>query len=586
MVTLLPIADLQGPPGPAGPQGPPGPAGAEGTIKLFSPMMPEFGAVGDGVTDDQTALEACWLAAGDENGMVVIDRPYGFSGKIKHYGGMSVMQTAMPKVKVTPTGPEPGLIALTADAWYQYGDGGDGSGSANDNPGPIRGLYIDGAGIAGGGDGLFVMDANESSIYDLWVANSIGVGVNVGRSQNNNFYNLNVGACDGTAVLLKPLVAGQQGPGHNVFFGGHIHDCYLPVLVTSHSASDFFFPHDNSFVNTIIETGRVVDQPIRAAVVLESGQTKFTDVIFTFGAQVGSTNPVEEDCSILVDNPFYVAYSTVLDVDGGSIGGGANGVTDAIRIKQSGAANMVRLGDNVAFANVDNKICNDGIVLGGCDPLLSIGVNDRESTGGIANIRLINGATSLNAYRRSWFGNIFEKPAGIANGTYQNPITIKYEDETYSRYTVDWNGLQRYLDPDTGATIGGTLRSGAVWGVTGRWGIANGMYRAPVLQTLAADGAIAINWENTSYQVVAFGATGVDATSVSFTSTTPGATPTDGQEVRFGFSGSGVNTINWTGSGITFDGTPPQPIDGLFQFVTLIYRTGLGWFELSRSHHA
>lgn len=584
MVTLIPIANLKGDQGEPGADGAPG-SGA-GISGLLVPTDPAFGAVGDGVTDDQAALEACWEAAGELNAAVLIDRPYGFSDKLKHYGGMGVIQVAMPKLKAVPTGPEPGLIALTDLAWYQYGDAADGSGSANDNPGPIRGLFIDGAGIAGGGDGLFVMDSAQSSLMDLWVNNSIGVGVHVGRSQNNNFFNLQVGGCAGVGLLLRALVLGQQGPGHNLFFGGHLHDCYLPIHVTSNGPTDFFYPHDNVFQDTLVETGRVAGQDIRAAAVLDSGQTQFNDVNFTFGAQVGPTNPVEEDCSILINNPHYTAYSTVVDIRGGSIGGGSNGVTDGIRIMQSGAANLLRIGDNVAFANVTNKVCYDGVVGGGADPLFSIGFNDREATGGIANLRRINGATSLNTYRKTWVGTIFEKIQGIANGLVQNPLVIKYEEETFSRYSIDWNGLQRYTDPATGATVGSTLRNGVIWGVTGRWGVGGSMYRTPALVTMAADGALSLNWEANSAAVVAFTVNGADATSVAFTSTTGGATPADGQEFQLAFSGvaGGVNTIDWSASGITFVTTAPQPIANVLQFINFKYRSGVGWFETSRSH--
>lgn len=576
MVTLIPIANLKGEKGDTGDAGIP-------FSGIITPMDTSFGATGDGVTDDQTALEACWEAAGELNAMVLIDRPYAFSNKLKHYGGMGVLQVAMPKILAVPTGPEPGLIAIADTAYYQYGESGDGSGSANDNPGPIRGLHVDGNDIAGL-LGLFRMDCAQSSLMDLQVNNSVGAGVHVGSSQNCNFFNLQVGGCAGSGVLLKPFIAGYQGPGHNLFFGGHIHDNYLPIEVSSHSSADFFFPHDNSFIKTLVETGRVAGQAVRCAALLLSGQTLFDDVVFTFGGQVGPSNPVVEDCSILIDNPFYTAYSTTVSIRGGSIGGGPNAVTDAIKIRQSGAANVVRIGNDISYANVSNKVCIDG-VHGPTDPLLSVGGNDQEITGSIANIRKINSANSLNTYERVWNGKIFEKPQAIANGALQNPIGIKYEEEAGARWSIDWNGLMRYTDPTTGATIGSTLRNGAIWGVTGRWGVGGSMYRTPALISMSADGALSLNWEASSAAIVSFTATGVDATSVALTSTTGGAVPADGQEMIIGIAGTGVNTIDWSASGITFvGGSGPQPVNGVLQFLTIVYRSGVGWFERSRSH--
>ena len=571
MPTLIPIADLQGP------QGPPGPAGSEGILKLFSPMDPLFGAVGDGITDDQAALEACWEAAGEQNGMVVIDRPYGFSGVLKHYGGMSVMQTALPKIKVTPTGPEPGLIAVDDGAQYQYGSFSDGSGSANDNPGPIRGLYVDGSNIAGGDNGLFVMDCAQSSLYDLMVSNSIGTGVNAGSSQNCNLFNIQVGGCAGPGVQLKALVPGNQGPGHILFFGGHIHDNYLGVLVSSNSSSDFFFPHDNYFVKTIIESGRVPSQAIRAAAVVESGLTLFDDVVFTFGAQVGPTNPVEEDCSILIDNPYYTAYPTVVNIRGGSIGGGPNGITDAIRIMQSGAANYLTLESDMAFANVSNKICSDGSILGFADPVIISDGRDRNITGSPAPLRLANDATKLNAYRKYWTGTVHELPTGFTSGTLQNPVTVKHADETAARYSINWEGEQRYVNPATGATVGRIFNNNNQYiGVSGGFGIGGALVRPNTIQNVAADDTATIDAATLSSYFFNFTATGADITSLTINN------GTDGSELRIGMAGTGTNVITWPAN-VSFRSTAPQPVDGQVVFVTLI-KIGTTWRELNRSN--
>lgn len=548
---------------------------ASGNAGFTTPMS--FGAKGTGEDDDQEALVDCWEFAAETGKTVIIDRPYGFSDKIKHYGGMTVMQVFMPRILAAPTDPEPGLIALEDTAWYQYGDGSDGSGSANDNPGPIRGLYIDGKNIAGGGNGLFVMDAFQSSLYDLQVNNSTGIGVNVGRSQNCNFFNIQSGAHAGQGVLLKGLVAGQQGPGHNIFFGGHVHDNYIGIEVAGRSG-DFFPPHDNCFKATLVETGRTAGKAVKVGLLALAGQTQFDDVNFTYGAQVGPSNPVEMDCAIFVDNPTIVAYSTIVALRGGSVGGGANKVTDGIRTQQSGAAQEIRLEGRVAFANVNNEFCNDGIVLGGADPLLSITGVDTEVTAPIDKIRVINGGTKLNAYTKRWLGNVFELPTGITNGSIQNPTAIGQEADAFNRFIQDWNGLQKYIDPATGATIGNILRNGSVFGVSGQFVIANSLIVTPTVTTISTSQAVTIDSSLTARHELLFSTGGVNVTSLAISN---GVT---GRRLRLSILGSGgVNSIIWPASSvIEFRTTAPQPISGVRQWVELEF-AGAKWYEVGRS---
>lgn len=589
MATLELLADL------TGPEGPPNIALA----KFYTPMNPFFGsAAGDGEADDQTALQNCFEHAGENGGVVIIDRPYGFSDELKIYGGMEVWQIfprRLPYVDPaleTPPGEmpiEPGLLALADTAWIRYGDGADGSGSANDNPGKVRGLCVDGRGIAGGGLGLFVMDANQASTEDLMVVNSIGTGVNVGRSQNCDHWNMQVGGCLGAGVLIKVLVAGQQGAGHNWWFGGHLHDNYVPIEIDA-NVTDFSGPHDNGFSKTLIETGRLsygMDN-IKAAAWIKAGQTQFDDVNFTFGQQA---SVYEEDCCVLIDNPTVPGFSpsTIVGFRGGSIGGGTgNGINDGVKIRQSGAYNFVRFADSVAFANCEYEVCIDGINLGAADAVVEFSGTEQEVTGVTGKLRKINGGTANLFYSRRWVGNHFRKPEQIANLAMANPFVIGYEEEAGSRLSFDWNGTIRWGD-GTGATMGSILRNGAVFGTTGRFGVGGSFFRSPAIQNVIADTAANVNWETTSYHILAFTVNGADINDFNLVSTTVGAVPADGQMIMLCISASAgvTSTIDWTGSGITWDEVQgaPQPETGKVRYFQIVYRTGVGWFEISRSHY-
>jgi hypothetical protein len=604
-------------PGRQGEPGPPGDTGPGGAPRSFYyPTDAAFGAVGDGVTDDQAALEACWEAAAATGGVVLIDRPYGFSDKIKHYGGMEVWQIRPRQILYVAPGTaladypiEPGLIALEDTAWYQYGDGSDGSGSANDNPGPIRGLAIDGRGIAGGGDGLFVMDANQSSIYDLMVVYSAGHGLRTGRSQNVNLFNPQIGGCAGTGFKIKTLdgLDTQQGAGHILTFGGHIHDNYLGVDIDM-GAGTFFPPHDNVFTKTLIESGRNADLgPVKCAVRANAGQTQFNDCNITFGVNATAH---EDDCCILVDNSVTSglgSVSTVVGYRGGSIGGGGDGMTDAIRIKQTLAANEVRIEGRIAWANVTYMFAVDGIDAGFCDPIITHTGQDVFITGGIKKMRAINAGTLLNGYRKQWQGNLFELPTGersdgatLTNGDIPNPFVVKRADESVGRFSIDWSATQRWVKaaaPTTGnpAPVGTTLGThvvvGDIWGTTGRWGIGGGFYRTCTVKSIATDQAVNLDWSTANYFLLSF-TSGADATSITFTPAVTVAggaladwVPSRGQHVLLGISALAAGSVITWPANITWATTAPQPVNGVLQFVELVYDTGTAkWFEKSRSH--
>jgi hypothetical protein len=589
--------------------------------KICNPRDPFYGGpdaldyMGTGIDNYQSAIENAYEDAAANFGKVVIDYPLGATGKIKQYGGHSVEQLALPKHMATGFEVlEPGIHALEDTFWYQHSDGSDGSGSANDNAGVIHGLHIDGRGIVAHTDGLFVSDAAQSTINDLSVTGFVDIGVNFGRAQNLNLWNMQIQG-PGRGLYFRPLVAGQQGPGHIIIYGGHIHDCYLPIHVeawTPDVAGPIGYAHDITFNQTIVETGRLAGMPVRVAALIECGIVTFTDVNFTYGAQVGvGGNNVEEDCLILVDNPHYSGYSTVVNIQGANttIGGGTNRVTDAVRVKQTGSANIISFGPSVGIANVDNAVCVDGINGVTTDPILNGMLNIRQITPPIVPIRKINGATLLNTYNKATVGNLFEKPAGLNNGEIGNPFSIQWNGEGGPRHSVDWQTTYRWtkreavtgLNPaPAGTQIASIIRSGDANVLGGRWGVLNGWYRFPAAKTVVtADQTLTVNWATTNVHKIGFTVNSKTITSFAFGATTPSIPaggpavdliPTDGQQIQLWVNcAAGITgcSVVWAGSQIQWDPDlgPVQPITGYDQSVDLSYSADTAkWIETGRSH--
>lgn len=544
-------------------------------FKFYSPKNYPGAVVGGGVTS-LAAVQAAYDDAFDHgNGCVIIDERYGFDGDLRIPGGVSTFQTATPKYAV-PEADEIGLIALTSDARVLYGQGGAG-GSVNDNPGLVLNLYVDGANVGGAGDALFVCDAANSTLINLHVRRSAGAGVDLGSSQNLNFFNVQIHESytgEGVALLVKSRSLGRQGPGHNTFFGGHIGDSLVPIKVTANGTDDYFPPHDNIFEGTIFETGRIAGKAVTCTGIFEAGETVFRSCVATIGA---SATEITNDCIFLIDNPIFTGYSTTVVWDGAYLGGGAGTVkaTDAIKIRQSGAFNEARLKGRTQVANVTNLVCVDGVHLGaGSDFVGSIDQPVTFVTGGISWFRGINGGSYNGLLAKHITPMRFEMPDGV-NG---NPLQVRRSGDSFNRWQRDRDGTERFLDPATGATVGFVQRIGSLMALGGTWGFAHGFIRAYVPQVVAADTTTTIDasLENSHYW--SFTADGADITSITITN------PYEGALLEFVMSGSGTNTVTWPGPSVMkFRSTPPQPVNG--EVTSIEFRCVGGiWRERGRSN--
>lgn len=421
----------------------------------FTWRRPEqYGAIGDGVNNDTVPVNTCLEAAAlDKGGNVIFTQTYACQGEVKIGGGVTTWGTGGPQ-KTVPAQAEKGLIAFDSTFKVRWGQLNDGSGSRNDNPGPMYNLCIDGKTIGGTGE-LLRVEAVETTMINVQVKDGIGNGINWTQSQNINILNPLVhGFPAGVCWLLQAGTAGLQPPGHIQAYGGHIGDSKLCVRSTSHDASFFAGPHDNAFHGTIFETGRLAGLAIDGIVEHFDGDLTLDNCVLTIGAQATAIN---NGAPIIVRNSIRTLVSSQLNIVGAcSLGGGAGAVKAAHAVRVIGTvgavSNRVYYGGPVRVANVTAGMhCNDA---GDClvqvdGPVLFI-------TAVPAQFVTINAGTLLGLYRETQAATRWEMPPGAPS-----PIQVRVLGDVTNRLQVSPQGQLSWLDGATATVQASIQRSGA-----------------------------------------------------------------------------------------------------------------------------
>lgn len=421
----------------------------------FTWRRPEqYGAIGDGVNNDTVPVNTCLEAAAlDKGGNVIFANTYACQGEVLIGGGVTTWGTGGPQ-KTVPAQDEKGLVAFDATFKVRWGQLNDGSGSRNDNPGPMYNLCIDGKTIGGPGE-LLRVEAVETTMINVQVQNGIANGINWTQSQNVNCLNPLVhGFPAGVCWLLQAGTAGLQPPGHIHAFGGHIGDSKLCFRSTSHDASFFAGPHDNAFHGTIFETGRLAGLAIDGIGELFDGDLTLDNCVLTIGAQATAIN---NDATVLVSNAIRTLVSSQLNITGNtSLGGGAGAVKAAHLVRVIGTvgavSNRVYYGGVTRAANATAAMqANDG---GDClvqadGPILFITAIPAQFIG-------INSGTITGLFRTSQASTRWESPSGAPA-----PVQVRTLGDAVNRVQVLANGTIQWLDGATATIQAAIIRSGA-----------------------------------------------------------------------------------------------------------------------------
>ena len=171
----------------------------------------DFGAIGDGVTDDTAAIQAAINSIADSGNVLVPAGTYALASGLTINVSKAKLVAEYAIFDFTSAGTAVTAITVTGDSnvsspYYQ-------------EPGGIEGLEIKGAGTSGSSVGLYFNSASEPGPSHSSIRNCVVRGFNQGVQFGNNAYIItfdNVGIWDNAAGVV--LYAGLTNTGERINF--------------------------------------------------------------------------------------------------------------------------------------------------------------------------------------------------------------------------------------------------------------------------------------------------------------------------------------------------------------------------------
>jgi hypothetical protein len=330
--------------------------GIPGGVGVFFPAnLPffnvwDYGAVGDGTTDDTAAIQAALNAAYAAQGGVVVAPAsvYKITDEVAVPKSVDLIGMASGSVSDAPTGTV--FLCAHADAQIRFGDIGD------RNPGRNSGGFlIDGDDIAT--NPLYIGYASRRTFSQIRVTAASGDGIVIAGAQNSEFYEIFSGNCGGHGFLL------DHGAGGNSFFGcstnraggnGGAGVTFQRTNVGTPTGA-YSSPANNQFY------GCVIERPAAAADAVvwhkDGRRNRFTDCVIAGGEQtVELTGPMvlvedgSQPATLVLVNPQITGPH--LTASGDPSDEWANSAATAIGIETSSIGRGVQIVGAAEFRNL------------------------------------------------------------------------------------------------------------------------------------------------------------------------------------------------------------------------------------------
>lgn len=188
-------------------------------------------------------------------------------------------------------------------------------------------------------------------------------------------------------------------------------------------------------------------------------------------------------------------------------------------------------------------------------------------------------STGINGGDAGVFATEIRTPIRLRMDSFQGlPLQFRRNGETKNRLQITRDGTMQWLDGDSAVVRGSILRNSDnhMW-MSGVWEMRDGWVRQAAQTFFSVDAAWTIDAADTTTALGVFLLSGADATSVTISNGSAGA------QLRIGLYGTGTNVVTWPASTvIKFRTAAPQPVNGEFSFVDLLYYSGQ-WWEVGRT---
>lgn len=196
---------------------------SDGTLKgiLSVYNVKDYGAKGDGTTDDTTAIQNTYNAAAVNGGIMFLPpaiykiSSLSFTSKIvKISGANAILQANTPSISM--------IIISIGDVQWQYGT-------------VIDGIIVDGNNLTGV-NGLEIIDSVNARPYNVFVKNCLGTGILIhnvnsgGYNESHSLMNIFVNAC-GTGIAFVKETAADSGFDQVTFTNVGITNCTIGLSI-------------------------------------------------------------------------------------------------------------------------------------------------------------------------------------------------------------------------------------------------------------------------------------------------------------------------------------------------------------------